>query len=80
MGIAYYIIIGAFLALIFWMGSYFYRWIGSPDDFYVAGRKLTPFILAATLIANDIYTRLIKREQLKKGILRIIRICSNSYR
>lgn len=54
MGIADYIIIGSFLAFIFWMGSYFYKWIGKPDDFYVAGRKLTPFILAATLTATNV--------------------------
>jgi SSS family solute:Na+ symporter len=54
MGIADYIIIGVFLAAVFAMGSYFYRWIGKPDDFYVASRKLTPFILAATLTATNV--------------------------
>ena len=54
MGIADYIIIGVFLAAVFGMGSYFYKWIGKPDDFYVASRKLTPFILAATLTATNV--------------------------
>ena len=49
-----YIIVSLFLLGIFWAGSYFYRWIGDPDDFYVAGRKITPFILAATLTATNI--------------------------
>ena len=48
------IIVFVFLFGIFWLGSYLYRWIGSPDDFYVAGRKITPFILAATLTATNI--------------------------
>ncbi len=54
MSVADYIIVGIFLAAVFYMGSYFYRWIEKPDDFYVAGRKLTPFILAATLTATNI--------------------------
>jgi solute:Na+ symporter, SSS family len=49
-----YIIVVIFLAAIFWVGSSFYKWIVNPDDFYVAGRKLTPFILAATLTATNI--------------------------
>lgn len=47
------IIIGFFI-LTFWVGSYFHKWIKKPDDFYVAGRHLTPFILAATLAATSI--------------------------
>lgn len=54
MGIVDYIIVGIFLAGIFWLGSYFYKWVGKPDDFYVAGRELTPFILAATLTATNV--------------------------
>lgn len=48
------IIVIAFLVLIFLVGGYFYKWISTPDDFYVAGRKLTPFILAATLTASNV--------------------------
>ncbi len=49
-----YFIVLLFLTGIFWFGSSFYKWIQNPDDFYVAGRRLTPFILAATLTATNI--------------------------
>jgi SSS family solute:Na+ symporter len=49
-----YIIVLLFLVGIFWFGSSFYKWIKNPDDLYVAGRRLTPFILAATLTATNI--------------------------
>ncbi len=49
-----YAIIAVFLAGIFWLGTRFYRWIGTPDDFYVAGRQLTPFILAASMTTANI--------------------------
>ena len=49
-----YAIIAVFLGGILWFGSRFYRWIGAPDDFYVAGRQLTPFVLAATLTTANI--------------------------
>jgi solute:Na+ symporter, SSS family len=49
-----YLIVFAFLAGIFFVGSIFYRWIGSSDDFYLAGRNLTPFILAAVIAATNI--------------------------
>jgi len=49
-----YIIVLIFLGAVFWVGTSFYKWISNPDDFYVAGRKLTPFILAATLTATNI--------------------------
>jgi len=39
---------------MFYVGSVFYKWIGSSDDFYLAGRKLTPFILAAVLAATNV--------------------------
>ncbi len=42
------------MALTFYVGSFFYKWVGSTDDFYVAGRKLTPFILAAVLTATNV--------------------------
>jgi SSS family solute:Na+ symporter len=47
-------IVIVFLAGIFWLGSRFYRWVGSPDDFYLAGRQLTPFILAASMTVANI--------------------------
>ena len=43
-----------FLLSIFVVGTLFYRWIGSPDDFYLAGRELTPFIIAATLTGTKV--------------------------
>ena len=54
MAILDYAIIVVFLSGLFWLGSRFYRWIGDPDDFFVAGRQLTPFILAATLTTANI--------------------------
>ena len=54
MAILDYVIIAVFLGGFFWLGSRFYRWIGNPDDFFVAGRQLTPFILAATLTTANI--------------------------
>jgi len=49
-----YVIVAAFMALTFYVGSIFYRWVGSADDFYLAGRQLTPFILAAILTATNV--------------------------
>jgi solute:Na+ symporter, SSS family len=49
-----YVIVFAFLGVIFFIGSIFYKWIGNSDDFYLAGRNLTPFILAAVLAATNI--------------------------
>ncbi|MBW1791271.1 MAG: sodium:solute symporter family protein [Deltaproteobacteria bacterium] len=54
MAIADYTIVIIFLMFMFWAGSVFYRWVGNPDDFYVAGRQLTPFILAATITATNV--------------------------
>lgn len=48
------VIVLAFLGLTFYIGSFFYRWVGDPDDFMVAGRKLTPFILAAVIAATNV--------------------------
>jgi len=39
---------------MFYVGSVFYKWVGSSDDFYLAGRRLTPFILAAVLAATNV--------------------------
>jgi solute:Na+ symporter, SSS family len=49
-----YLTLTAFLIGVFWLGSRFYKWIGSPDDFYLADRQLTPFILAASLTTANI--------------------------
>jgi len=49
-----YLIVFGFMGLTFYVGSIFYKWVGSADDFYVAGRKLTPFILAAVLTATNV--------------------------
>ncbi|HWU36672.1 MAG TPA: sodium:solute symporter family protein, partial [Candidatus Acidoferrum sp.] len=49
-----YLTIAVFLAGLLWLGSRFHRWIGSPDDFYVAGRELTPFMLAAAMTTANI--------------------------
>jgi SSS family solute:Na+ symporter len=49
-----YLIVFGFIGLTFYVGSVFYKWVGSADDFYVAGRKLTPFILAAVLTATNV--------------------------
>ncbi len=43
-----------FLIGMFAIGAIFYRWVGSSDDFYLAGRHLTPFILAAVIAATNI--------------------------
>jgi SSS family solute:Na+ symporter len=48
------IIVVVFIILTFMVGSFFYKWVGNPDDFYVAGRKLTPFILAAVITATNV--------------------------
>ncbi len=48
------IIVVIFMILTFIVGSFFYKWVGDPDDFYVAGRKLTPFILAAVITATNV--------------------------
>ena len=47
-------LIGIFMVLILWFGSRFYKWVGSAEDFTLAGRNLPPFILAATMAATNI--------------------------
>ena len=42
------------MGFTFYVGSIFYRWVRGTDDFYLAGRKLTPFILAAVLTATNV--------------------------
>lgn len=49
-----YIIVFLFLVAMFYIGSIFYKWVGESDDFYLAGRQLTPFILAAVLAATNV--------------------------
>ncbi|MFH1071039.1 MAG: sodium:solute symporter family protein [Candidatus Glassbacteria bacterium] len=47
-------LIVVFMGLIIWFGSKFYRWVGSTEDFTLAGRNLPPFILASTMAATNI--------------------------
>ncbi|NCQ17652.1 MAG: hypothetical protein COW85_13745 [Ignavibacteria bacterium CG22_combo_CG10-13_8_21_14_all_37_15] len=49
-----YIIVFVFLIAMFYVGSIFYKWVGNSDDYYLAGRQLTPFILAAVLAATNV--------------------------
>jgi SSS family solute:Na+ symporter len=49
-----YIIVFVFLVGTFYIGAIFYKWVGSTEDFYLAGRQLTPFILAAVLTATNV--------------------------
>lgn len=49
-----YTIVGVFLVLTFAVGSYFYKWVKSGDDFYVAGRSITPFILASVIVVTNV--------------------------
>ncbi len=48
------VIVLVFLGMTFFVGAFFYKWVGDPDDFMVAGRKLTPFILAAVIAATNV--------------------------
>ncbi len=48
------IIVVVFLIITFLIGIFFYKWVGEPDDFYLAGRQLTPFILAAVITATNV--------------------------
>jgi SSS family solute:Na+ symporter len=43
-----------FLTFLFFFGSIFFKWVKNPDDYYVAGRSLPPFILAAVLTATNV--------------------------
>lgn len=54
MNAADYALVFVFMGLTFYVGSVFYSWIGTSDDFYLAGRRLTPFILAAVLTATNV--------------------------
>jgi SSS family solute:Na+ symporter len=47
-------IVFLFFCFIFGFGTYLRKWIKKPEDFFVAGRHLPPFILAATLAATNI--------------------------
>src|SRR5881394_4233232 len=49
----YAIVIGFILAMAF-AGLLISRLIKDSDDFFVAGRELTPFILAATITATNL--------------------------
>ena len=48
------VLLAGFLFTMFLAGLYFSRWIKEADDFMVAGRQLTPFILAATITATNV--------------------------
>ena len=54
MGLADIIVVALFLLISFLIGVMFYRWVNQSDDYYVAGRELTPFLLAATLTATNV--------------------------
>jgi SSS family solute:Na+ symporter len=47
-------LVAGFLLLMFVVGVGISRWIKEADDFYVAGRELTPFMLAATITATNV--------------------------
>jgi SSS family solute:Na+ symporter len=47
-------LVAGFLVLMFLAGIGISRWIKEADDFYVAGRELTPFMLAATITATNV--------------------------
>ena len=49
-----YAIVGAFLAGMALIGLRISKLIKSPDDIFVAGRQLTPFVLAATITATNL--------------------------
>ncbi len=48
------VILILFLTFLFIFGSIFFKWIEKPDDYFVAGRLLPPFILAAALTATNV--------------------------
>jgi|GEM_PF-356078 len=50
-----YLIVGCFLTLLALAGFMLSRLIKDSDDFFVAGRQLTPFILAATITATNVH-------------------------
>jgi solute:Na+ symporter, SSS family len=49
-----YIIVVGFLSVMAVAGLWISRLIKTSDDFFVAGRELTPFILAATITASNL--------------------------
>lgn len=50
-----YVLVGCFLTVIALAGFMLSRLIKESDDFFVAGRELTPFILAATITATNVH-------------------------
>src|SRR3990172_6784072 len=54
MNFADYIIVFVFMTVMFYIGSRLYKWIGSSDDYFLAGRQLTPFVLAAVVAATNV--------------------------
>lgn len=51
---AAYLIVFFILAGTFYVGSIFYKRVGSSDDFFLAGRQLPPVILAAVIVAKNV--------------------------
>lgn len=49
-----YTLIGVFLGVMAMVGFRISRLIKSPDDIFVAGRELTPFVAAATITATNL--------------------------
>ena len=49
-----YTIVGTFLLVMALAGFWITRLIKAPDDMFVAGRKLTPFVMAATITATNL--------------------------
>src|SRR5690348_8050679 len=49
-----YAIVAVFLAVIAGAGATISRLIRNADDLFVAGRELTPFVLAATITATNL--------------------------
>ncbi len=48
-----YTIVGILSGLAFLVGAYFYSLVKSGDDFYVAGRRITPFTLALLVVVTN---------------------------
>ena len=54
MTVADYTIIGVFLSCMALIGLTISKLIRSPDDIFVTGRQLMPFVLATTITATNI--------------------------
>ena len=47
-------IIVVFLRGVFWLGSRFCRWIGSPDDFFVASRDFRIILMGILMTSQEL--------------------------